>query len=161
METNLVIAAIWGITLIAAAISDLRSFRISNVFPIIIIALFLVNHAMAGFSGALWPNLLHFLIALAVGMFLFGRGWLGGGDAKLYASVALWFNWSGAAALIFMTTMAGLLLTIGFIVVRKMGLRKNVAKEDRRIPYGVAIAAGGTLTAAWRGWDTVFPAFSL
>lgn len=161
MEANLIIAVIWSVTLIAAAISDLRSFRISNIFPIVIIALFLVNHAMVGFSGALWPNLFHFLVALVVGMFLFGRGWLGGGDAKLYASVALWFNWSGAAALIFMTTIAGLLLAIAFIVARMTGLRKNVPKEDRRIPYGVAIAAGGILTAAWRGWDTVFLAFSL
>lgn len=161
MEANIIIAAIWVVTLIAAAISDLRAFRISNVFPIVILALFLANYAFVGFSATLWPNLFHFLIALAVGMFLFGRGWLGGGDAKLYASVALWFNWGGAATLIFMTTMAGLLLAIAFIVARMLGLRKNVPKEDRRIPYGVAIAAGGILTAAWRGCDTVFPAFSL
>jgi prepilin peptidase CpaA len=161
MEPNLVVAAIWGATLCAAALSDLRSFRIANVFPAIIILLFAVMHGLSGFSGALWANLLHFLLALAVGMALFGRGWVGGGDAKLYAAAALWFNWKGAAALIFLTGVAGALLALLFVSMRMAGLRKNVPKEDRRIPYGVAIAAGAILAAAWSGWDAIFPAFSL
>ena len=93
-------------------------------------------------------------------MGLFSQGWIGGGDAKLYAAVALWFNWAGAVALIFMTTMSGLILAAIFIVARMAGLRKNVAKEDRRIPYGVAIAIGAISTAAWVGWGKVFPALS-
>jgi Flp pilus assembly protein protease CpaA len=45
---------------------------------------------------------------------------------------------------------------MAFIVARMTGLRKNVAKEDRRIPYGVAIAAGGVITAAFVGWPVIF-----
>jgi prepilin peptidase CpaA len=161
MEPNHTIAAIWVTTLLAAALSDLRSFRISNAFPAIQMLMFAAAYGFVGFSATLWPNLFHFLLALIVGMVLFGRGWIGGGDAKLYAAVALWFDWSGAAALIFLTGVSGLLLTIAFIVARKLGLRKNVPKEDRRIPYGVAIAAGAILSAAWRGWNNIFPAFSL
>ncbi len=155
------IAAIWAVTLLAAAFSDLRSFRISNAFPAIIMLLFVVTHGLAGFSGALWQNLFHFLLALIVGMALFGRGWIGGGDAKLYAAAALWFNWAGAATLIFLTGVSGLLLAIAFIAARMLGLRKNVPKEDRRIPYGVAIASGAILNAVWIGWNSIFPAFSL
>jgi prepilin peptidase CpaA len=101
------------------------------------------------------------VLALIVGMVLFSRGWVGGGDAKLYAAAALWFNWESAAVLIFLTGVAGLLLAFLFIGARITGLRKNVSRKDRRIPYGVAIAAGAILTAAWRGWHTIFPAFNL
>ena len=160
MEAKYVIVAIWSLTLLAAAISDLRSFRIPNALPATLILLFAAAHGLAGFPVPVWENLLHFLVSLIVGMVLFSRGWFGGGDAKLYAAAALWFNWSGAIALLFMTTIAGLILAVSFVAARMMGLRKNVAKQDRRIPYGVAIAAGAILTAAWLGWDPVFPAFS-
>jgi prepilin peptidase CpaA len=160
MEALYIVIAIWVITLIAAAISDLRSFRIPNIFPAVLILLFVVVHGIAGFAAPLWENALHFLLALAVGMGLFSRGWIGGGDAKLYAAAALWFSWTGAIALVFMTTMAGLLLTLTFIAARMLGLRKNTPKEDRRIPYGVAIAAGAILSAMWSGWSALIPAFS-
>jgi prepilin peptidase CpaA len=160
MQPSYIIIAIWTAALIAAAISDLRSFRIPNYLPGIVILLFGINHSLAGFSAALWEHFFHFLLALIIGMGLFSRGWIGGGDAKLYAAVALWFNWAGAVALIFMTTTAGLLLAIAFIAARMLGLRKNTPKEDRRIPYGVAIAAGAILSAAWSGWNNIFPSFS-
>ena len=156
MQTTYVVIAVWVFTLVAAAISDLRSFRIPNYLPVILILLFGISGALAEFPASLWENLFHFLAALIIGMVLFSRGWIGGGDAKLYAAVAIWFNWAGAVALIFTTTIAGLLLAVSFIALRIMGLRKNVPKEDRRIPYGVAIAAGGILSAAWTGRDRIF-----
>lgn len=161
MQPNHAIVAVWVITLVVAALSDLRSFRIANIFPAILLLLFPVAYGLAGFSGALWPNIFHFLLALVVGMALFARGWIGGGDAKLYAAAALWFDWTGAVALIFLTGVSGLILALAFVAARMLGLRKDVPKEDRRIPYGVAIAAGAILSAAWNGWTVIFPAFSL
>ncbi|MFN3452989.1 MAG: prepilin peptidase, partial [Sphingorhabdus sp.] len=90
-----------------------------------------------------------------VGMLLFSRGWIGGGDAKLYAAVALSFTFQQAALLLFFTTMSGALLAVAFIAARMAGLRKNVPKADRRIPYGVAIALGGIINAAFFGWYSV------
>lgn len=161
MQPHYAIIAVWVVTLLAAALSDLRSFRIANVLPAILLLLFPIAYGLAGFSDALWENVFHFLLALLIGMALFSRGWVGGGDAKLYAAAAIWFGWSGAVALIFLTGIAGLILALAFIVARKMGLRKNIPKEDRRIPYGVAIAAGAILTAGWIGWERVFPPISL
>lgn len=165
MDVTVFAIAIWVITLAAAAISDLRAFRISNMFPAIIIVLFVALHTAAGFTSALLPNALHFLLALTIGMVLFGRGWIGGGDAKLYAAVALWFDWNGAIALIFLTTFSGLLLAIAFVVGRMLGIRRNrqndekpKSKMERRIPYGVAISLGAVFAAAWIGWAKVFPA---
>jgi prepilin peptidase CpaA len=151
--------AIWIATLVLAAISDMRAFRIPNIYPAILILLFVVMQGFAGFSGfpdQLWSQLFHFITALVVGMVLFAKGWIGGGDAKLYAAVALWFNFSGGVALLFMTSISGLVLAIMLIAARMAGLRKNVPKEDRRIPYGIAIAVGAVACASWVGWNTLF-----
>ena len=148
--------AIWIATLVLAAISDMRAFRIPNIYPAILILLFVVMQGFSGFSEQLWSQLLHFIAALVVGMALFAKGWIGGGDAKLYAAVALWFNFSGGVALLFMTSISGLVLAIMLIAARMAGLRKNVPKEDRRIPYGIAIAVGAVACASWVGWNTLF-----
>jgi prepilin peptidase CpaA len=168
MQAGILVIAIWTMILAGAALLDLRSFRIPNLFPILLITLFASVHGLAGYSSLLWANVLHFLLALFVGMLMFARRWIGGGDAKLYAAVALWFNWSGAATLVFMTTISGLLLAIGFVVARMGGIgRKRLEGEpppkrsERRIPYGLAIATGALLSAAWAGWSKIFPAISL
>jgi prepilin peptidase CpaA len=168
MEPAVLSVAIWATTLLAAAFSDMRSFRIPNLLPAILLVLFAVHHGFAGYSAALWPNLTHFALALVIGMVLFARGWVGGGDAKLYAAAALWFNWSGAVTLLFMTTLAGLLLAMIYVTLRMTGLRRAnkdaeaaPKRADRRIPYGVAIAVGALLNVAWVGWNAVFPAISL
>ena len=156
MNITYIFIAIWCATLIAAAISDLRAFRIPNILSGILVLLFIIAQIIASNAVIPWGNILHFGVALLVGMFLFSRGWIGGGDAKLYAATALWFATNAAIALLFFTTIAGGLLAILFIIARLTGLRKNVAKQDRRIPYGVAIAAGGFFTAAYVGWFSVF-----
>jgi hypothetical protein len=37
-----------------------------------------------------------------------------------------------------------------------LGLRKNIPKKDRYIPYGVAIAIGGVVSASFVGWPVLF-----
>lgn len=168
MEPAMLSVVIWAITLLTAAYSDTRSFRIPNLLPAILLVLFAVHHGFAGYSAALWPNLAHFALALVIGMVLFARRWIGGGDAKLYAAAALWFNWSGAVTLLLMTTLAGLFLAMVYVTLRMTGLRRakkdaeaTPKHTDRRIPYGVAIAVGALLNVAWVGWSAVFPAISL
>lgn len=156
MNIMYIFIAIWAGTLLIAAISDLRAFRIPNALPGILILLFIVAHFVDTSSEWPWENLVHFGVTLIIGMLLFSRGWIGGGDAKLYSATALWFAPNGAVALLFFTTIAGALLAALFIAARLAGLRKNVPKQDRRIPYGVAIAAGGIITAAFLGWASVF-----
>jgi prepilin peptidase CpaA len=157
MDASAILLSIWVLILLGGAFTDMRALRIPNIIPGLLILLFIAIHSYAGFTAVIWPNLLHFLVALAIGMLLFHIRWIGGGDAKFYAAAALWFDWKGAVALIFLTSVAGLLLAIILILARKAGLRKSVAKEDRRIPYGVAIAAGAIASAAWTGWTWMLP----
>ena len=148
--------AIWIGTLVVASISDLRAFRIPNILPAILILLFGVLQVVDSDPSIPWENIAHFVVTLIIGMLLFSKGWIGGGDAKLYAAVALWFDSNGAVSLLLFTTVSGALLALLFIIARITGLRKNVAKQDRRIPYGIAIAAGGIMSAFYLGWPSVF-----
>jgi prepilin peptidase CpaA len=156
MNVTTLFIAIWVAMLLAAAISDLRAYRIPNALPAILMLLFGVAQIMDSSATVPWSNLAHFGISLIVGMFLFSRGWIGGGDAKLYAATALWFAWDGAVTLLFFTTIAGAVLAAAFIAARLLGLRKNIPKKDRYIPYGVAIAIGGVVSASFVGWPVLF-----
>lgn len=151
-----IVLTIWLGTLIAAAICDLRAFRIPNILPGILILLFGLMQIIEPSAIVPWENIAHFCVTLITGMFLFSRGWVGGGDAKLYAATSLWLPASSALAMLFFTTISGAVLAGLFIIARLVGLRKNVPKQDRRIPYGVAIAAGGIGTAAFLDWSPLF-----
>ncbi|MCY3819777.1 MAG: prepilin peptidase [Gammaproteobacteria bacterium] len=72
--------------------------------------------------------------ALAVGFFLHALGWLGGGDGKLLAALALWL---GPADLGFALLATGL---IGLVLALPALLRRPASFRDRGIPYACAIA---------------------
>lgn len=152
MILELVLVTAAGICLALAAVSDVRSFRIPNLYPALLILLFLGTRLLWGFSINDWWHLLHFAIALSLGMLLFKLGWVGGGDAKLYAAAALWFSGTSAALLIFATGMAGLVLAIVYLLRRKLRRSDDPAqKKERRIPYGLAIAIGALVVGASLG----------
>ncbi len=149
-------AAIAIVTL--AAVQDVRTMRIANYFPLLMVALFGAWLVAGGFPGNLWENGVHFLIALGVGMVLFSLGWVGGGDAKLYASCACWFDFSAAISLLFFVGLAGFALLALLLITRP--IRRRLSSSDTgdwkqlakmQMPYGVAIASGMVLTIYFVG----------
>jgi prepilin peptidase CpaA len=162
MNVANVAMVMWIGTVLAAAFSDWKSFRIPNYMPAILVLLFLVMQAFGGFTPIVWDNYLHFGIALLGGMLMFGLGWLGGGDAKLYAAIALWLPMGNAILLLLATVFAGLLLAVAYLITRKTRRIKRVAiqsmdaKKESRIPYGVAIVSGAIITASTVGWSNMF-----
>lgn len=136
--------------LIGAAVQDLRTRTISNGWPIAILLLFLVAYATGGVAVPIGSHLLHFAVALAAGIGLFALGWFGGGDAKLYASIALWFDIARAPYLFFYVAIAGVVLAAVHLSVRMFQTQENRARAIRegKIAYGVAIALGATLALA-------------
>lgn len=133
--------------LAGAALQDLRSRTISNGWPIAILLLFSVAYASGAIADPVWPHILHFAVALAVGIGLFALGWFGGGDAKLYAAVALWFGIARAPYLFFCVAIAGAVLALVHLTVRMFQTQENRARAIRegKIAYGVAIAIGATM----------------
>ena len=145
--------------LLAAAITDLQRFIIPNWTSVALVAGFFA----AAFSVGLSLNavLLHIAVGVAVlllGFLLFEAGLWGGGDGKLIAATAIWFDPHTALAFLFYTVMAGGLL--GVVSVVAIAIHNNhsafpgLAGVDPPIlqrlrvksPYGVAIAAGAFLT---------------
>ena len=56
---------------------------------------------------------------LAVGTFMFGRNWMGGGDVKLLAAGALWCDFSSGLKMLVAVALAGGLETILILMARK------------------------------------------
>ena len=134
------LAALLAAALLAAAIEDMVRMRISNITVLAVLAAAIAAMAFEGFHGPLWQNAVVFGAVLAIGTLMFARNLLGGGDVKLFAATALWVNFSAALALLVMIFLAGGVVALLYILVRKF---RGISRRDAsRIPYGVAIAAG-------------------
>lgn len=138
--------AVTGV-LIGAAVQDLRTRTISNGWPIAIIILFAIAYASGGISGSIAAHALHFAVALTAGIGLFALGWFGGGDAKLYAAIALWFDISRGLYLFFCVAIAGVALAAIHLATRMFQTQETRARAIRegKIAYGIAIALGAIL----------------
>ncbi len=106
---NVLLIALY-LVLALAALTDVWKLRIPNIFPAAIILLFPIWMYSCGWNAQLWQNALVFVGTFLGGLFLFSRGWLGGGDVKLMAAIALWFDFKGAAALYLWMGIGGALL---------------------------------------------------
>jgi len=103
-----------------------------------------------GGAGALGSAALHGALALAVGMALFGFGWIGGGDAKFYAACAAWFPLTAGFHLVGAISLAGLAVVAVWMLYRHF-MRARTPDEtsvQATVPYGVAIAVGAILLKA-------------
>ena len=134
----MVLAAI----LVAAAAEDAARLRISNLTCLAVLITAIAAMLIHGFDMTLWQNWAGFAAILAVGTAAFAGGLLGGGDVKLLAALALWFNLLGAAWLIGATFVAGGLVAMLFILSRTVRKKKSANWKSSQIPYGLAIAAG-------------------
>ena len=76
-----------------AAATDLFTMTVPNRLALALVACFFVLAPMVGLG---WTDIgLHValaLAALAVTFVLFSFGWIGGGDAKLFAATCLWLG---------------------------------------------------------------------
>src|SRR3546814_20751733 len=106
MELNYLILAL-ALLVSAAGIQDVLSRRISNIFPLVIVLLFLIATTPGGWSVEVWHNFASFILVLGIGAILFQRGILGVGDVKLWATVAPWFNLTRQPLLVLSITLAG------------------------------------------------------
>lgn len=141
-----------ALVLVAAA-KDATSFTIPNWVSLALAVLF----PAAAFAAGMPPAAigLHVGIgvaALVIGMVMFALRWLGGGDAKLIAAVALWLGWPALMTFLLAVALAGGALAVLLLVMRQSALRVYVLRgpswmvrltePGEGVPYGVAIAAG-------------------
>lgn len=132
-----------AIALLVAAFTDLRSRTISNKLTAAIALcapLFWLVQPDFALIDVAWQLGVAFLTLLILAGF-FAMRWMGGGDVKLLAALALWVRPADFGALVIYMAIIGGVLTLVFGAW-------HIARRQRdrvAIPYGVAIAAAGII----------------
>ncbi|MFO1246962.1 MAG: prepilin peptidase [Alphaproteobacteria bacterium] len=152
MVAEVLVLFVLPLLLAIAAGWDLASFTIPNFLSLILLALFAVFAVAAHLTlPAIGWHLLAGFVGLFIGFALFALGWIGGGDAKLFAAVTLWLGFHDMAPYALVASVFGGALTLALMVLRQLPLPDVLARQawisrlhDARsgIPYGVALAAG-------------------
>ena len=145
-----------------AAASDLFTMTISNRVSLALIAGFFV----LAFAGGMAPYemLTHVgagVLLLAVAFTCFAMGWMGGGDAKVAASVALWFCFAHLMNFLLYASLFGGALTLLLLQFRQWPLPYGLAGQawlarlhdkESGIPYGIALALGALMVYPETDW---------
>ena len=150
------ILVIFPFAMAHAAVSDLMSMTIANRISVILVAAFLVLAPLTGMPLAqIGWHVAAMLIVLTICFTLFALGAMGGGDAKLMASTALWFGMDMNLAVYFVvSSFLGGLLTLAILRFRssnvtvytgKVDFLHRMANPKEKIPYGIALGTAGLL----------------
>lgn len=144
---------------IAAALNDIRSFKIPNGLSVVLIAGFAFAALVTGMDpAALGTHVLTALAVLAVGFALFCFNAFGAGDVKILTAIALWFGWPAFLPCLLYIGIFGGILSLGIMAARYFArlfpalslhfrpLAVLAATEKLKAPYGVAICVGTLLT---------------
>lgn len=155
MAAELFILVVFPLLLALAAGWDLASFTIPNSLSLALIAAFAAFAVVTHMAlPAIGMHLVAGFVGLVVGFTLFALGYIGGGDAKLFASTALWLGLSDLASYALIATVMGGALALLLMGARSLPLPLFMSREawlvrlhDAKsgIPYGVALAAGALL----------------
>ena len=142
------LTAILFLLLLLAALEDLWRLQIEDWLSGGVALGALLGVAIDGPAVALWQNLLLFALVLGIGTLLFARGWMGGGDVKLLAACALWFDLGQGWKMLVAVAIAGGLESLLVMLLRLLPwpepwrCRIVWLQRGEALPYGVAIAAG-------------------
>ena len=134
-----------------AAVMDFFTMTIPNKISVALVALFIAVALLAGMSWhVFFDHIGAGLVVLVASIFMFARGWFGGGDAKLMSAAALWFGFDGLFEYLILVTVLGGFLATFIMTYRQIipplwikGLEWAERLHDQRlgIPYGTALAA--------------------
>ena len=145
-----------------AAASDLFTMTISNRVSLALAAGFL---ALALLSGMPFQEILSHigagLTVLVIAFGCFAMGWVGGGDAKVAAGVALWFGFDHLLNYLLYASLFGGALTLLLLQFRQWPLPSPLTGQawllrlharESGIPYGIALAIGALMIYPETDW---------
>jgi len=142
------LAAIFFLLLLLSALEDLWRLEIADWFSGGVAVGAFLALGMEGLAVGVWQNLLLFAGVLGLGTLLFVRGLMGGGDVKLLAASALWFDLDLGWKMLVAVAIAGGLEALAVMLLRlfpwPQSIRAKLAvlRRGEQLPYAVAIAAG-------------------
>lgn len=147
---------------VVAAVSDLLTMTIPNRLVLALVAAFAMAAPLAGLSlEQIGLHAAASATVLAIGLALFIPGWIGGGDAKLAAAVALWLGFEPLLSWFVLFALFGGALTVAVVYYRKAPLPTQLVRVGwlsklhdpaSGVPYGVALAAGTLLLLPDTSW---------
>lgn len=153
MTPALFLIGIFPALVIVAALQDVTSYTIPNWISVVLAIAFVPAALILGVPLPLVATHLAIGgIALVLGMVMFALGWIGGGDAKLFAAAGLWLGVPASFTYLAVTGVAGGGLALTLLALRSLWVRPYVqtgpnwfgrlATPGENVPYGVAIAIG-------------------
>ncbi|GAB4229898.1 MAG: prepilin peptidase [Methyloligellaceae bacterium] len=162
MVLELAVLAVFPALMAFAGAMDLFTMTIPNRVPLALVVIFFALAPFMGFDLLTLGQ--HVAVAagtLVLGLFCFARGWIGGGDAKLFSATALWLGWEHLFEYTLVAAILGGLLTLVILFGRMMPLPAPLARQDwlarlhdtrQGVPYGIALAAGALLVYPHTAW---------
>jgi prepilin peptidase CpaA len=153
---QMLVLLVFPALVIAGGLKDITSYTIPNWIPLALIAAFPLAAIAGGLPlSAVGAQVVVGMVALVAGMAMFAAGWIGGGDAKLFAAAGLWLGWPAGASYLMFTAIAGGGLAVALLGLRSAPIRPYVpsgpawfarlAEPGENVPYGVAIAVGALI----------------
>lgn len=162
------VAAFYPLCLAYAVVSDVRRLMIPNRVSLLIAAAFLPAALLAGLSFPLIAE--HYAAGaglLVIGIVLFSRRLIGGGDAKLLGAAGIWSGLEQLAPFLALMAVIGGVLAAAILIAHKsrkalpflnaIGWLQDGDAKTQPIPYGLAIglaalylySANPALPEAW------------
>ena len=142
---------------VLSAVSDLRGMTIPNQHSLIILGAFVACYGILWVFGrddvffSLSSHILAVVIMFLITLAMFAFKLIGAGDSKLASVLALWVGLKGLIPFIFYMSVAGGLLGLSALALKKWKPIKEpkanswvarVQGGESKVPYGVAIALG-------------------
>ena len=162
MIVELALLLVFPAAMAIAGAMDLFTMTIPNRISLALVAGFFVLAPFAGFGLAeIATHAATGFVMLVLGIFMFWRGWIGGGDAKLFAAAALWIGYEQLLIYALAAALLGGGLTLAIVFLRMMPLPAALANQGwlarlhdskQGIPYGIALAAAGLLVYPQTVW---------
>ena len=118
--------------------SDVAHRRLPNGALLLLLGLFLVQAFVERGLATMVTGLATGAAVLLLGQLLWQQGWLGGGDVKLLAILAVWAGPQQVVPLLCVTMVAG-----GIVGLALLALPRAGSGARPTVPYGVAIAFAG------------------
>jgi prepilin peptidase CpaA len=152
---NAFILLLFPMLMAFAASSDLLTMTISNKLVLALIAGFLALALLTGLSASvIGSHLGSGALVLVVAFGCYAAGWIGGGDAKLAAAIALWFGFDQVVTYLLYASLLGGVLTLLVLrfrseplpaVLARQGWVMRLHNENAGVPYGIALAAAALI----------------
>lgn len=146
------------IALLTAACFDIASYRIPNVIVLLVLLGFVVVSLASPVEVDWFDHVLAGAIFFVGGIVFYALGQMGAGDVKLLGAIALWGGFGALVPLLFWIAVAGLLVLLVLIFLRKAipllrssgllqieGPLPPVLVGGNGVPYGVPILIGSLI----------------